>query len=49
MALFYLGFLLGVPLGILLISLLIMAGEARPGPKNVAPSLNSPEDLETTT
>jgi hypothetical protein len=49
MALFYLGFLLGVPLGILLSSLLIMAGEKDPGRKNVALSLNSPEDLETTT
>ena len=49
MALFYFGFLLGVPLGILLISLLIMAGEARPAFKNAAPSINSPEDLETTT
>jgi hypothetical protein len=49
MALFYLGFLLGVPLGMLLISLLILAGEARPGFKNAAPSVNSPEDLETTT
>ena len=49
MALFYLGFLLGVPLGILVISLLIMAGEARLGPGNVAPPVNSTENPETTT
>jgi len=49
MALFYLGFFLGVPLGILVISLLIMAGEGRLDPRNVAPPVNSTEDPETTT
>jgi hypothetical protein len=49
MALFYLGFLLGVPLGILLLSLLIMASEARLGPNHAAPPVNSTEDPETTT
>jgi hypothetical protein len=49
MAFFYLGLLLGVFLGILLISLLIMAGEAHLGPRNMAPPMNSAEDPETTT
>jgi hypothetical protein len=49
MALFYLGFLLGVPLGIVVISLLMMAGEEPLGPGSLAPPVNSTEDSEIPT
>jgi hypothetical protein len=49
MALFYLGFLLGVPLGIVAISLLMMAGEEPLNPRNLAPPVNSTEDSKIPT